>query len=426
MKSVFWLVASVALVARLVAAVTLDGFYHPYLEEWDLIAHNLLEGRGFTYPFHGIVYHSYIAPFSAWVSAASYWLTGAIAGAMLLQIAAGVALAVVAAQIAERLFGGWVGPFSTGLLVAVHPGLTVYSASRSHSLAFDSLFFALALLQSFRIADRPTIGRALQFGLILGAGMLSRPTIVVFLPITALWLLVTAPRSTLWPLIKSCMVAGLCAAVIVAPWSIRNSLLHGRFVFMLTTDGEVFWRGNNPLATGNSYIDSNTTVFGAMPAAEREDLLRQSTELAQAGWFQARSSAFIREHPGAFVRLTIRKFVQFWSFSAQTGVLYPRGWFQLYMAYYVSVLALAACGVWRLGRVRGRALVDTGLLAAFLLGLSVLQSFYYVESRHRWAVESLVLVVSGGGVALLWDLFGIDRRGWRRVAQRPSVGRSAV
>lgn len=414
LKSVFWFVAAVALLARLAAAVSLDGFYHPHLEEWDLIAHNLLEGRGFVYPFHGIFYHSYIAPFTAWISLASYWLTGAVVGAMLLQIAAGVALAVIAARIAERLFGGWVAPLGTGLLVAVHPGLTVYSASRSHSLAFDSLFFALALLQSFRIADRPTMGRALQFGLILGVGMLSRPTIVVFLPLTALWLLATAPRSTVWPLMKSCVVAGMCAAAIVAPWSIRNSLLHGQFVFMLTTDSEVFWRGNNPLATGNSYIDRNTTVFSAMPAAEREDLLRQPTELEQAAWFRARAGAFIREHPGAFVRLTLRKFVQFWSFSAQTGVLYPLSWFRMYMAYYVTIVVLAACGVWHLGRMRGRALADASLLAAFLLGLSALQSLYYVESRHRWAVESLVLVVSGGGMAYLWDLLGIERRGWRR------------
>jgi 4-amino-4-deoxy-L-arabinose transferase-like glycosyltransferase len=413
---VFWIVAAVALVARIVAAITLDGFQHPHLEEWDGIAHNMLEGRGFTYLHHGIIYYSQIAPLSAWISAASYWLTGSIAAAMLLQIAAGATLAVVAARIAERLFGGWVAPLSAGLLVAVHPGLTIYSATRSHSLAFDALFFALTLLQAYRLHDQPTVGRSLQLGAILGVGMLSRATIIVFLPIAALWLLATSPRASWRTLLRCGLVAGLCAAAIVAPWSIRNSLLHGRFVFMLTTDSEVFWRGNNPLATGNSYIDRSQTIYAAMPPGELEDLRRQPNELAQAAWFQTRARAFIRDQPAEFVRLTLQKFVQFWSFSAQTGVLYPRAWFQMYMAYYVLVVVLAAIGAWRLVRVGEAPMADAGLLSAFLLGLSALQSFYYVESRHRWAVESLLIAISGGGVARLWDLIGMNRRGSRPAA----------
>lgn len=413
MSNAVWVVAAVALAARIAAAVTLDGFRHPYLEEWDLIAHNLLEGRGFTYPHHGVIYHSYIAPFSAWISAASYWLTGSIAAAMLLQIAAGVALAVVTAHIAARLFGGWVAPLAAGLLVAVHPGLTIYSATRSHSLAFDALFFALTLLQAYRLAERPTLGRALQLGAIVGVGMLSRATIVVFLPIIAFWLLATSGR-TAWPsLARRMIVAAICAAAIVAPWSIRNSLLHGRFVLLLTTDSEVFWRGNNPLATGSSYVDRTRTIYAAMPRAEMEDLRRQPGELAQAAWFQARARAFIREHPAAFIRLTLRKFVQFWSFSPQTGVLYPRAWFHLYLAYYVAVLLLAAIGTWRVLRIGGDARHRAWLVGAFLLALSALQSFYYVESRHRWGVEALVLAMSGGGAAVLWE----------RVAGRRGPGR---
>jgi len=47
------------------------------------------------------------------------------------------------------------------------------------------------------------------------------------------------------------------------------------------------------------------------------------------------------------------------------------------------------------------------VLGLFLLGLSGLQSLYYVEGRHRWAVEPLWLVVAGGGAvwAIEW---------WRR------------
>ena len=39
------------------------------------------------------------------------------------------------------------------------------------------------------------------------------------------------------------------------------------------------------------------------------------------------------------------------------------------------------------------------LLVVFMLGISVAQSFYYVEGRHRWGVEPLLLILVGGGIA---------------------------
>ena len=93
--------------------------------------------------------------------------------------------------------------------------------------------------------------------------------------------------------------------------------------------------------------------------------------------------------------------VHFWWFAPQTGVLYPSSWRQLYMAYYVVVLLLAAAGAWRLARIGAPATRLALLLGAFLFGLSALQSVYYVEARHRWAIEPMLLAISGGGVAAL-------------------------
>ena len=99
--------------------------------------------------------------------------------------------------------------------------------------------------------------------------------------------------------------------------------------------------------------------------------------------------------------LALRKFFYFWWYAPATGLLYPQAWFQLYMAYYVIALLLAAVGVSRVARIRGPGMPLALLVGAFLLVLSSFQSLYYVEGRHRWAVESLVLVFSGGGVASL-------------------------
>ncbi len=396
-----WAVGAVALLVRLAAAVATGGLWDPELNEYAAIARNMLRGDGFTYGHHGIVYHSYAPPMHAWLTAAAYWLSGSIVPLMLLQIAAGAALAAMTAVVANRLFGGWLAGAAAGALVAFHPGLVVYSATKAHPLAFDALFFTFALLQSYRLVERPTTRRAVELGIIVGIGTLSRATIVIFLPIAGLWLLIVTPWASWGRALRNAVVAGLCAAAVVAPWTIRNTLLHHRFVFLLTTDSDDFWRGNNPFATGHSYIDAERIVLDALSPEERRDLQQQPDELAQRDWFATRAKAFIRDDPGAFVRLTVLKFFYFWWFGPQTGVLYPRMWRLLYMAYYVTALVLAGVGVRRLARAGGPPIGQALVLGAFLLGLSALQSLYYVEGRHRWAVEPMVLVLSGGGVAAL-------------------------
>jgi hypothetical protein len=99
--------------------------------------------------------------------------------------------------------------------------------------------------------------------------------------------------------------------------------------------------------------------------------------------------------------LTWLKFFHFWWFAPQTGVLYPTAWFRLYMVYYVAVLLLAALGVWRIAQRGPPATHLAWVIGMFLLALSGLQSLYYVEGRHRWAVEPMVLAISGGGFAML-------------------------
>ena len=390
-----------AFAVRLGAGLATGRLAHPELFEYDGMARNLLAGRGLTFTHLGIVYHSFAPPLHSWIAAASYWATGSIVPAMLLQMAAGSALAVVAAMIAQRVFGNRIAALATGVLVAAHPGLIVYSATKAHPLSYDALLFALALWAFVRLYDDLRASRAIAAGAIVGLGTLTRSTALIFLPIGALWLLAAVPRPRRAAALRMIVIAGCATFVVILPWSIRDSLVHHRGLFLISTTGEDFWDGNNPLATGHSYIDAGHAVIDALPPAERADLESQPDEIAQSQWFMNRAIAFITANPGRAARLTMLKFFHFWWFAPQTGVLYPASWRAIYMAYYVMCLLLAAGGAARLARAGAEAASLGLLIAAFLLGLSVVQSVYYVEARHRWAVEPLLLVVSGGGVAAL-------------------------
>jgi len=400
-RKVGWSVFIVACALRLGAGLATGRLLNPELFEYDGMAKSLLAGNGLSFNHLHIVYHSFAPPLYPWLSAASYWIFDSLTPLMVLQVVAGGALAVVSAAIAKRLHPGWIAPLAAGLLIAVHPGLIVYNVSKAHPLTFDALFFTLAMLQALRLRERTSVRRAIELGLIIGAGALCRATLIIFLPLAALWLIWVLRSQPLKPVIRAVLIAGVCTTAIVVPWTTRCSLLHQRFVFMITTDAEDFWRGNNPNATGVTYATSEKTELEILSPAELADLTSQPDELAQADWFSARSRAFIRAHPGKFAKLTALKFFYFWWRAPLTGIEYPKSWRIGYLVYYLVIVFSAVIGlfgVWRDGATARRNLI---LIGVFLFALSLLQSLYYVEGRHRWAVEPILIAVSGGGVARL-------------------------
>jgi 4-amino-4-deoxy-L-arabinose transferase-like glycosyltransferase len=363
------------------------------------MAKNWLAGRGLTYTHLGIVYYSFAPPLHAWISAASYWLTGSIVPLMVIQVAAGAATCVATASIADRIFRNRGAALAAGALTALHPGLAYYSAAKAHPLPFDAHFFTLVLLQFMRLFERPGVARAAVLGVVIGLGTLTRSTMLVFAPIGAAWLFAVTPGAARVAAVRAIAIAAAVAVVVILPWSIRDSLQHHRPIFLISTTGEDFWDGNNPMATGHSYVDRNHALINTLTPADRAELASQPDEIAQSEWFTRKAMAFIHEQPGAAARLTVKKFFHFWWFAPQTGVLYPSGWRQIYMAYYVVVLVTAAAGVIAL-RAR-RDSIRLGLLVGlFLLGLSVVQSLYYVEARHRWAIEPMLMALSGGAIAM--------------------------
>jgi len=396
-----WAIGAFAFLVRLGVGIWTGGLWHPELWEYNRLAQSMLAGRGFSMIYLMTTYYSYVTPLHAWVSAAGFWLTGSHVPIMLVQMVSGAALAVAVAAISQRIFAGWMAGPIAGILVAIHPGFVLYNSTKAHSLAFDALFFALALWQSCRLAERPTLRRALVFGLIIGVGTLSRGTVILMGPLGGLWLLAQSPKESRMIIFRHLVLAGLLAAVIIAPWTIRNSLIHHRFVFLISTESEDFWLGNNPNATGHTLIDAENTVFSTLPNEERLDLYRQPNEMAQADWFSRRSRAFVKAHPGEFLRLWAVKFFHFWWYAAQTGTKYPGSWFYLYMIFYSALIILAAVGVVRILQLGPPATHLGWLVGIFLVGLSLLQSVYHVDGRHRWGIEPILIALSGGGAAFL-------------------------
>ena len=95
----------------------------------------------------------------------------------------------------------------------------------------------------------------------------------------------------------------------------------------------------------------------------------------------------------------VRKFLYFWWLPQTAGTLYPSSWLSAYQVYAAIIFAFAAVGavaIARSGTADERMLLTT-ILALGLI-LASLHALTYVEGRHRWGIEPLVLLITARGL----------------------------
>lgn len=395
MKRLAVAICLLAFLLRLAAFLALDRLHHPDVWESEVIATNLLAGRGFIYPFLGTVYHSYMEPLYPGLCAAIYALTGHSF------LALGIAQAVLGAGLVALVFlaGRRVAhdraALVAALLAAVHPGLVLY-ATKFHPFVLDSLLLMAVLTACLHVSTSHPWRSTLLLGGLVGLCVLSRATVLACLPVIAWWIWAHASGSRV---ARAGQLAGfaLAAAVVVAPWVVRNHHVQHRLVLTRSGTGLVFWLGNNPHAfTGSAATSDGTALYELLPSDTRARLATLD-EMGQQDLFHAEARRFIAERPGAFVVRWAQKLFYFWWQTPQAGRLYPASWFRLYQGFYLVILGLSLAGIAALRRQH-----ETWLVLGVCLSIAVLQAAFYVEGRHRLAIEPMLLLFAGAAV---WRLF---------------------
>jgi hypothetical protein len=383
--------------------------------EYETLAQNIVAGHGYVISRFGNTTVAFgDGNLYSFVSASVYFVLGhqpivlAVIQAVIASLAAPVIFAVGARAFARPVAG------LGAAMAALHPGVLAYT-TKLHPLGLDVLLLAMMLWWVGRAGKGMRNG--LLAGLALGLGLMSRPTFFLagLVAMAVRW---RAARSSLKPLLAAIAVA----LVIAAPWVMRNWVLLGRPVFVSTSLEDV-WKGNNPLASGSSYLPSGQDIFSAA-SPELQARFRNASELGLNDVFAQQVQDFVVHQPGQFAGLVARKFVYFWWLSPQAGMLYPAAWLTAYETYATVILAFAAAGVvaiLRGGSPGERNLL--GMLAATSLTLAVIHALAYVEGRHRWGIEPLLLLLTARGIfsvaSSLWSPGGTGQlRLFRRASER--------
>jgi tetratricopeptide (TPR) repeat protein len=355
------------------------------------------------------------APLYPYLLAFVYVVVGRSLDAVyLLQIVASVAGVWALYRAAREMADERVGLVAAGLAAVYGPFLFYDVQLLKESLAVAVTGFLLWALAVARTRGRTRTW--LAAGALLGVLALLRENALLLVP----FLLPLAwSRERRWAgLVRSggTLVAGLALAL--APVALRNGLVGGDFLPTTFQGGVNFWIGNNPEADGTY----QPIVPGKqIPALERQEPVRLAeqelgrtlTPAEVSSHWLGKALDWAAGHPGAFLRLQLRKLGLFWSWYESPDAVdyyWVRGLSPVYrfpLIEFGTVSLLALAGLWRVRRRSGP--FAPALLFAF--GWMLSTAIFFLFSRYRLPVVPALLPLAAVPLVHLGEAWRERRRG---------------
>ncbi len=173
-------------------------------------------------------------------------------------------------------------------IVVCYPMLLIYPLG----LGTENPFFILLLTSFFFLLcaiEKPTAFYFLLSGFFLGLTALTRSVILPFMGLAALWA---------WFILKQrrgALLIALAFALTIAPWVIRNSLLHHKLTGIETSMGYNLYLGYHPQGNGSFVFGPSLDLLTILDDAKRDKIGTQ------------KAIEFIKAQPERFLPLAINR-----------------------------------------------------------------------------------------------------------------------
>ena len=394
-------ILAAALLLRIALIVAFKTYAHPEIWEYEWLANSLLAGKGYSIYFLNNRYMSFNPPLFGFLCASVYAVTNhSFFAILLVQSLFSIGLALTVFKIATNVFNESVGLLAAGL-VAFHPCFLYYDVFNLLPLSIDSFLIAAITFLVLKNKERPTLKSISLIGGLIGVAVLSRGITGVLLPFVIIYFVFASSIGPKYRLkIVACILSG--TFLVLAPWLIRNYVVHRQFVFIASTSGENFWRGNNLYATGTSYDENKTEIFELWPQTFKEKV-QAMNEIQQKQFFEREALSFILANPGMAASLYAKKVYYFWWFSPQSGTIYPKNYSAIYRLYYILIVSFFIVGlIFALAFSNRDVFRSSLILICVPVCICLGQSLFYVEGRHRWLIEPLMIIFFSYGVVESW------------------------
>ena len=361
------------------------------------------------------------APLYPYLLAFVYAVAGRSLDAVyLLQIAAAVAGIWALYRAGREMADERVGLVAAGLAAVYGPFLFYDVHLLKESLAVTVACFLLWALAAAR--TRGGTRRWLAAGALLGVLALLRENALLLVPflLPLAWSRERSPGERTTGLLRGggALVAGLALAL--APVALRNGLVGGDFLPTTFQGGVNFWIGNNPDADGTY----QPIVPGKqIPALERQEPMRVAeqelgrslTPAEVSSHWLGKALRWAAGHPGAFLRLQLRKLGLFWSWYEWPDAVdyyWAQGLSPVYrfpLVEFGLVSILAVIGLW----MARKRLGPFAPALLFALGWMLSTAIFFLFSRYRLPVVPALLPLAAVPLVRLGEAWRERRRGWR-------------
>lgn len=323
---------------------------------------------------------------------------GVPASVTIAQAVAGGLGVLLAGAIARRIGGPRAAVAAAGIAAVYPPLVWVAGYALSEAIAWPLGLAAAWTFDRAAGAARRAPATAALCGAIAGAGALTRPAMLLFLPLAAIALLRRRQPAAL-------LALALGAAVVVGPWIARNHAVHGRLVVVAATGGVNFWVGNHPLAVGDGDMAANPAIKidNARLRAEHPGLSEEAMEPV----YYREAWAWIRANPAAWAGLELRKIYHLIVPVGPSYTLHSTLYQTASVVPYLAVLLLAALSLRTVRPTLARA---TGLW--LLAGSAVLSALvFFPQERFRIpAIDPALVVLAGVAMGARWRAARQDPR----------------
>jgi hypothetical protein len=301
---------------------------------------------------------------------------------------------LIAVERLARNIGGTSASRLASLLLVPWPTMVMIAAFSGKELLV--VFLLCVVLLTFSRTLLST-SQGIQFawvgltGLLLGATSLTQPSFLLFVFVLVLCDYMSSRDLRRAALRAVVMVVALSAVIL--PWTVRNHRVLGAWIPISTNGGDVFYRANNPLATGGY------TPRGAQSLDSLDELSR-----GRVGF--RLGAEWIRSHPGAFLLLGFRKQILFLGDDAQgayetlrrglgIGGLRYALWKALSNMYWWGLWALILLFLannWKALRSENTLLAAAMLSVLYLVAI---HSVFESGAKYHEALIGLVAVLAG-------------------------------